>query len=227
MNHRTHYPAMDTDKNTSDVLPLNEILAGDCVEAMNRFANTDGLIIDIRTNSGGSRAPLRVLFPFFLAENDLPRIVNVAAYRLGVKDRKEAFEGRYLYPVASPNWSEAERAVIKQFASTFEPEWVLPEGEFSEWHYFVISPFRDQGYFHYDKPVVILMDRWNFSACDIFLGAFKGWKNVTFGDGCVSKDPNDLVRGYEAELAEMGGGHPTSPLEPKKKYTTMPKKNSR
>jgi len=51
---------------------------------------------------------------------------------------------------------------------------------------------------------------------------FKSWKNVTFGDGCISKDPNDLVRGYEAELAEMGGGHPTSPLEPKKQYTTMP-----
>jgi len=51
---------------------------------------------------------------------------------------------------------------------------------------------------------------------------FKSWKNVTFGDGCVSKDPKNLVRGYEAELAEMGGGHPTSTLEPKKQYTTMP-----
>ena len=49
---------------------------------------------------------------------------------------------------------------------------------------------------------------------------FKKWKNISFGDGCLSKDPNDLVRGYEAELAEMGGGHPTSPLEPKEKYTT-------
>jgi len=52
----------------------------------------------------------------------------------------------------------------------------------------------------------------------------KSWKNVTFGDGCVSKDPKDLVRGYEAELAETGGSHPTSPLEPKKQYTTMPEK---
>ena len=53
---------------------------------------------------------------------------------------------------------------------------------------------------------------------------FKGWRNVTFGDGCVSKDPKDLVRGYEAELAAMGGGHPTSSLEPKKQYATMPEK---
>ncbi len=37
MNNRTHYPAMDTDNNISGLLPLNEILAGDCVEAMNRL----------------------------------------------------------------------------------------------------------------------------------------------------------------------------------------------
>ena len=53
---------------------------------------------------------------------------------------------------------------------------------------------------------------------------FKSWKNVTFGDGCVSEDPKDLVRGYEAELAETGVSRPTSPLEPKKQYTTMPEK---
>ncbi len=66
-----------------------------------------------------------------------------------------------------------------------------PREQFSKWHYFVISPSQDESYYHYDKPVVILMDRWNFSACDIFLGAFKGWKNVTLmglpsggGSGC-------------------------------------------
>jgi len=51
---------------------------------------------------------------------------------------------------------------------------------------------------------------------------FRKWKSISFGDGCVSKDPKNLVRGYKAELAEMGGGHPTSPLEPKQQYTTMP-----
>jgi hypothetical protein len=53
---------------------------------------------------------------------------------------------------------------------------------------------------------------------------FEGWKNVTFGDDCVSTAPEDLVRGYEAELAEIGGGHPMSTLEPKKHYTTMSRK---
>jgi hypothetical protein len=149
------------------------------IEAMGRFRSTDGLIIDLRTNGGGRRAPLQVLFPFFMAQSDLPRVVNVAAYRLGTENIKEDFEGRYLYPASSPRWSKAERDVVRRFASTFKPEWTPPQGQFSRWHYFVISPTKNKRYYHYNKPVVILMDRSNYSACDIFLGAFKGWKNVT------------------------------------------------
>lgn len=50
--------------------------------------------------------------------------------------------------------------------------------------------------------------------------AFNGWKNISFGDSCLSNDPNELVRGYKAELEEIGGGHPMSTLEPKEEYTT-------
>jgi len=163
----------------------------DLIEAMGRFKNTDGLIIDIRTNGGGRRSPLRVLLPFFMAENDLPHIVNLAKYRLGTENIKEDFEARFLYPASSPHWSGAERDAVRRFASTFEPEWTPPPEQFSEWHYFVISPSQDERYYHYKKPVVILMDPWNYSACDIFLGAFKGVKNVTLmgrpsggGSGC-------------------------------------------
>jgi len=49
---------------------------------------------------------------------------------------------------------------------------------------------------------------------------FKKWKNISFGDGCLSKDPNELVRGYEAETAKMGKGNAMSILEPETKYTT-------
>ena len=163
----------------------------DLVEAMGRFRSTDGLIIDLRANAGGSRRPLWVLLPFFIAQSDLPRVVNVAAYRLGTKNIKEDFKARYLYPASSSRWSKAEREVIGRFAKTFKPEWTPPKEQFSPWHYFVVSPTKDGRYYHYDKLVVILMDRGNFSACDIFLCGFKGWKNVTLmgqpsggGSGC-------------------------------------------
>jgi hypothetical protein len=163
----------------------------DLIDAMESFAKTDGLIIDIRTNGGGRRSPLRVLLPFFMEGNDEPRVVNLAKYRLGTENIEEDFKARYLYPATSPHWSKAERDVLSRFASTFRPEWTPQREKFSQWYYFVISPSYDKRYYCYDKPVVILMDSWNFSACDIFLGAFKGWKNVTLmglpsggGSGC-------------------------------------------
>lgn len=188
------------------------------IKAMRSFAQTDGLIIDIRTNGGGRRAPLHVLLPFFMAEHDSPRIVNVAAYRLGVKKIKADFTARYLYPVSSGRWSDAERAVISSFAGTFQPEWMPPKGQFSRWHYFVISPSNDERYYYYNKPVVILMDRYNFSACDIFLGAFKGWKNVTLmglpsggGSGC-SRDYRLCNSQIRFRLSSMASFQPNGKL---------------
>lgn len=152
------------------------------IQNMNDFRDTKGLIIDIRGNGGGTRAPLKTLFPFFMKPDDLPYIVNISAYRHGMsrKDAKNRFTGRYLYSPVSSHWSKTENKIILRHLETFQPEWQLPEDQFSWWHYFVISPVSDdKRYYTYDQPVVILMDTRNFSACDIFLGAFKGWRNVT------------------------------------------------
>jgi hypothetical protein len=161
---------------------------------MDAFRDTNGIIIDIRHNGGGSRAPLRVLLPYFMSPDDEPRVVNVAAYRLGMEGSDERFELRYLFPPDSPHFSEAERAAVRDVADTFQPEWQPPRGEFSDWHYVVISPAQNGRCFYYDGPVVVLMDRCNFSAADIFLGAFKGLPNVTLmgqpsggGSGCRVK----------------------------------------
>jgi C-terminal processing protease CtpA/Prc len=188
------------------------------IEAMGRFRSTDGLIIDLRTNGGGSRTPLRTLMPFFMTRNDPPLIVNVAAYRLGTKNIKEDFKARYLYPASSSRWSKAEREVIGRFAKTFNPEWTPPDGQFSPWHYFVISPAKDVRYYHYNKPVVILMDHGNFSACDIFLGAFKGWNKVTLmgrpsggGSGC-RQDYRLSNSGIRIYLSRMASFQPSGQL---------------
>ena len=160
--------------------------------SMHKFRETAGLIIDVRGNGGGSRAALHRLLPFFMASDDPPRVVNVAAYRLGVPGREEAFRRRYLRPTPFPGWPDEERMAVLAFAAAFQPEWTPPRDQFSEWHYFVIGPSRDEEYYHYDKPVVVLMDSVCFSATDIFLGAFKGWRNVTLmgtpsggGSGCA------------------------------------------
>jgi hypothetical protein len=44
------------------------------------------------------------------------------------------------------------------------------------------------------------------------------WKNVTYGDGCLSKDPKELMREYKGKIHR---GRPAEPLKPEKKYTSM------
>jgi hypothetical protein len=155
-------------------------------EAMADLRGTKALVIDVRGNGGGSRLVLRELFPYFMKPDDAPRIANVAAFRLPEDrrpDERMAAEGflqdRFLYPVTSSVWTEQERAAIEKLAKDFKPEWQPPEGQFSAWHYLLLSPKQGGLYYHYDKPVAVLMDGGCFSATDVFLGAFKGWRNVT------------------------------------------------
>ena len=44
------------------------------------------------------------------------------------------------------------------------------------------------------------------------------WKNVTYGDGCLSDDPKELIREYKGK---MNRGRPMEALKPEKKYTSM------
>lgn len=132
------------------------------------FEKTAGLVIDVRGNPGGSRALLRKIFPYFMKEGDAPRVANVAASRV-----PEPLDDRWLFPADS--FTGAERESITKL--NFKPEWTPPKDKFGNWHYFVLK--AGGAPFHYDKPVVILMDGDCFSAADIFLGAFKGWRNVT------------------------------------------------
>jgi C-terminal processing protease CtpA/Prc len=156
-------------------------------EAMAAVRGTVGLVIDVRNNGGGSRDVLRDLFPYFMGPDGKPRVVNVAAYRLGegeAADEKEGFlQDRSLYPVTSGAWQPAEREAVTEFAKAFKPEWEPPKGQFSAWHFMALSPRQGGPYYHYDKPVVVLMNSGCFSATDVFLGAFKGHPNVTLMGG--------------------------------------------
>ncbi|MFN0135782.1 MAG: S41 family peptidase [Phycisphaerae bacterium] len=151
-------------------------------EQMHKFRETKALIIDVRGNGGGSRAPLRTLFPYFMKADESPMVTNVAVYRIRKGDDAKNPAGflgnRWLYPAAWTGWNDAERGAIKAIADQFGPEWKLPEGQFSDWHYFVLRRDLNPKAYHYDKPVVVLMDNDCFSATDIFLAAMKGRSGV-------------------------------------------------
>jgi C-terminal processing protease CtpA/Prc len=84
-----------------------------------------------------------------------------------------------MYRADAKEWNPAERRAVAEFDRTFKPEWEPAEGQFSAWHYLVLSRLDDPGVYHYEQPVVVLMNGKCFSATDIFLAGLKGMKNVT------------------------------------------------
>lgn len=179
---------------------------------MPQFADTDGLIIDVRGNGGGSRAALLELFPYFMSADDKPYVANTAKYRLANVFENDHLEARFMYRGDASHWTKAEQEAISRFKEGFRPEWVPPTEEFSAWHYLVLSKTAEDARYHYDKPVVVLMDDRCFSATDIFLGAFKGWRNITLmgsasGGGSARSVrfelPQSRLRGRMASMASF------------------------
>jgi hypothetical protein len=143
-----------------------------------KFKDTNGLIVDMRGNGGGSRAALRELAPYFIFD-ETPVVASVAAYRLHPDFQEDHLAHRFMYSLEAAEWTEAEHAAIETFVKTFQPAATFPEEKFSDWHYLVLSNKTNLTAYHYQKPVVMLMDAKCFSATDIFLGAMKGRKNIT------------------------------------------------
>ena len=148
-------------------------------EAMQSFRDAPGLVIDVRGNGGGSRLPLLVLWSY-LADPDAPPVVANLAKPILYQERLLApLDARFMYPADWPVWTAEERAAIESAAADFEPEWE-PGEPFGDWHYLVLGGrFTDVAAslhglpepYHFDRPVVVLMDGDCFSATSIFLAA--------------------------------------------------------
>lgn len=162
------------------IVSMNDAAVTEVQTWMPKFGETRGLIVDVRGNGGGSRDALRALFPYVMAADAAPRVVNAAKCRRHPDYGPDHLGGsRYMYPENWSGWSPAERDAIRQFRTTFRPQWNPPANEFSEWHYLVMSRDMNPDAFVYGRPVIILMDEKCFSATDIFVSAFKRYPNVT------------------------------------------------
>lgn len=147
---------------------------------MPRFRDTRGLVVDVRGNTGGNREALRALFPYVMDEDDAPVVVNASKYRLHPDYEEDHLGGsRFMYRESWTGWNAPGRAAIARFRETFRPEWTPPWPEFSEWHYLVMSRGTNPDAYVYGRPVIVLLDQNSFSATDIFVSAFKGWREVT------------------------------------------------
>jgi hypothetical protein len=171
-------------------------------DTMAAVRGTVGLVIDVRNNGGASRDVLRELFPYFMTPDEKPRVVNLAAHRLAEGEKVDEPEGflqdRAMYPVTSGALLPAEKDAAAALAQSFKPEWQPPAGQFSAWHYLVLSPRQGGPYYHYDRPVVVLMNAGCSNATDVFLVAFKGRPQVTLMGGASGGSPG---RGRTVRLA--------------------------
>jgi hypothetical protein len=146
---------------------------------MPKFRDTIGLIIDVRDNNGGDRDALMLLYSYLAAADDPPRVFNAAAYRL-YKDHPDTYlAGEHrMYRANATEWSAAQRAAVARFAKKFKPQWQLPKGQFSDWHYMALTRMEDPEIYYYRKPVIVLLNGKSFSATDVFLAGLKGMENI-------------------------------------------------
>lgn len=150
-------------------------------DAMQKFKDTDGLVIDVRGNGGGRRDPLRRLAPYFLPEDGTPIVGNVAAFLLDEKKppTPDSLADRYLYRPDWQGWNDRQRTAIGKFLRTFKPSWKLPKGKFSPYYFLVLDKEQNKNAYAYKKKVVVLIDRGCFSATDIFTAAMQAIPGVT------------------------------------------------
>ncbi|MGE4632803.1 MAG: S41 family peptidase, partial [Planctomycetota bacterium] len=145
---------------------------------MPRFRETNGLIVDVRGNGGGSREALLALAGFLLGDKESPWVGNFAVYRKSSKFDEDHLAKRFMRRLDSAEWTPEQRSAIDRAFATFKPEWQTPDG-FSKWHALVLDRTGHPQEFPYTKEVVILSDAGCFSATDIFLGALEIHPRVT------------------------------------------------
>lgn len=82
----------------------------------------------------------------------------------------------------------------------------------------MLNRLDDAAIYHYQQPIVVLMDSKCFSATDIFLSALKGWRNVTLvgtpsSGGSARRVSFDLPdRSAKISLASMASFQPDGQL---------------
>jgi hypothetical protein len=179
-----------------------------------------GLIIDLRGNGGGSRVLVQEIGRLLLRADAEPLVYNAARpLRLPGEtpaELRERLDSRFLRPADDPRWTDAERAAIARFVSTFVPALALSNDRFHPWHFAVLTPAAANAQ-RIPGKVVVLLDAGCFSATDIFLCALKELDGVTLvgvpssgGSGLTRR--HDCGHGFTARLSTMVSFQPSGTL---------------
>jgi|GEM_PF-3499649 hypothetical protein len=165
--------------------------------AMPEFRETDGLIVDLRGNRGGT-AEASFIMAAFLVPKDKPTAIN------GVSEVPRGMTQGFYVP-KTRGLSEDDRQLMTDFDAEFHPNWIMPKHQKLSRTFLLFTNPNSSGakyfpwdlpankiepmlkaFFHYEKPVVILSDYECFSAAEVFLSTIREFPQVTLV-GCPTR----------------------------------------
>ena len=139
--------------------------------------SSDGLIVDVRGNFGGTRDIVKFLLPYLMSPQKGPKVVNVAFYMPSINTDSADMFSRGLFPESYSKWTQGEISSLRKFKKSFRPSFKFKKNRFSKAYYFLLNPKSAE--FHYDKKIVVLQNAECVSATDIFLNAVQQLENST------------------------------------------------
>ena len=146
---------------------------------MTEIKESEGLIIDVRENDGGSRHLIQELAGY-IVNTDSIYVVNATKQRGKQplnKKIKEELHYRHLF--ARNELEINEQKAVDKFMNSFKPMYDLNDDKFSEYHYYVLNGQKiTKDKYHYYKPIYIVANERSFSAASILVSVFKGLPNV-------------------------------------------------
>lgn len=188
---------------------------------VDEFAGCDSLLIDVRGNSGGSRAGLVSIAGALMPATQPSVVYNVArALRMGDTDAaiEERMASRFMVPLsrAAPNDREVAKTIVQRATGEARGA-TFDEPQFSEWFIGVVQRTEQRSWWRPGRRVVVLMDNVCFSATDVFLMAMKEIEGVTLlgrpsAGGSGLGLPHQLPNGARVRLSSMVSFQPDGGL---------------
>jgi len=147
---------------------------------MQKFKSTDAMIIDIRSNGGGTRHLIWDLAGYLVKANSI-HVVNLARQRSRSRlkaDQIDDLHHRFLY--AYTELETPEQTAVDSFMKSFKPQYNLPDEKYTPYYYAIFNgqKLKKSHHYSYDKPVYILTNERTFSAASVMAACFKGIPNI-------------------------------------------------
>lgn len=141
--------------------------------------DSKALIIDVRSNGGGTRDITYELAKYFVHPDSI-YVVNATKQRVPIpfpKAYKESLHDRNLFSFSELDKQEQKN--ITAFLKTFKPMYDLDNKKYSEYYFGLLNGKKlAKESFYYNKPVYILTNEKSFSAASVFVAVFKGIQNI-------------------------------------------------